>query len=180
VVVAPHLSNFDLAGQAFALRGWPFQVLSYPQPGKGYQWQNQFRSQAGMQVTPMSLVSLRQAKERLKRGGIVLTGMDRPVAGSNYRPKFFGRPAGMPVAYIRLAMETNVPVMVVACQTQPDGSYLVRGSELLWMLPHSNLKAGIETNAERVLKEAEKFICLAPQQWSMTFPVWPEALLEVP
>jgi lauroyl/myristoyl acyltransferase len=35
-------------------------------------------------------------------------------------------------------------------------------------------------NAEKILKIAEEFIRLAPQQWSMTLPVWPEALDQVP
>jgi lauroyl/myristoyl acyltransferase len=37
-----------------------------------------------------------------------------------------------------------------------------------------DLKTAIEANAERVLVEAEKFIRLAPNQWSMFYPVWPE------
>jgi KDO2-lipid IV(A) lauroyltransferase len=38
----------------------------------------------------------------------------------------------------------------------------------------------IVQNAENVLKVAEGFIRQAPGQWEMTFPVWPEAMNEVP
>jgi hypothetical protein len=35
-------------------------------------------------------------------------------------------------------------------------------------------------NAERVLKQAETFIRLAPEQWNVPLPVWPELLDIVP
>lgn len=174
ICVTPHLSNFDLAGQALALHGWRILVLAYPQPNKGYAWQNKIRSKMEFEVAPLSITSLRQAKERLKQGGVVLTGLERPITGTNYHPKFFGRPAPVPVTYIRLAMETHVPVVVLACHTRPDGSYLVQGSQPVWMQSGPDLKTAIEANAERVLVEAEKFIRLAPNQWSMFYPVWPE------
>ena len=174
ICAAPHLSNFDLAGQALALHGWHFLVLAYPSPNKGYERQNELRMKGGMEVAPLSITSLRQAKERLKQGGVVLTGMERPITGSNYHPRFFGRPAPVPVTYIRLAMETHTPVVVVACTTRPDGSYLIQGSKPIWMETGPDLKTAIEANAEKVLSEAEKFIRQAPHQWSMFYPVWPE------
>lgn len=180
LVVAPHLSNFDLAGQALGLHSWAFQLLSYPQPGNGYQWQNKLRSRNKIEITPTSLNALQQAKKRLLNGGIVLTGLERPIANSRYRPLFFGRPAPLPVAYIRLALETHVPVVVVTCLTKQDGNYLVKASEPIPMQSYPDLKKEIEQNAERVLAEAEKFIRQVPHQWSMFYPVWPEALNGVP
>jgi lauroyl/myristoyl acyltransferase len=180
LAVAPHLSNFDLAGQALGLHGWPFQILSYPQPGGGYRWQNKLRSRNKIEVTPTSLNTLQRAKARLLNGGIVLTGLERPIANSRYRPLFFGRPAPVPVAYIRLALETHVPVVVVACMTKQDGNYLIDASEPITMQYYPDLKEEIEQNAGRVLAEAEVFIRQAPHQWSMFYPVWPEALNEVP
>jgi phosphatidylinositol dimannoside acyltransferase len=180
LAVAPHLSNFDLAGQALGLRGWPFQILSFPQPGGGYQWQNKLRSLNNIEITPTSLKTLQQAKARLLRGGIVLTGLERPIGNSRYRPLFFGRPAPVPVAYIRLAMETHVPVVVVTCLTKPDGNYLINASEPIPMQSYPDLVEEMEQNASRVLAEAEIFIRQVPNQWSMFYPVWPEALNEVP
>src|SRR5690606_31650638 len=46
--VAPHLSAFDLTGLALAARGLRFQILSYPQPGSGYTWQNKLRDEHGL------------------------------------------------------------------------------------------------------------------------------------
>jgi hypothetical protein len=57
---------------------------------------------------------------------------------------------------------------------QSDGRYQVLCSEQIEV--EDDPDRAIETlrNAERVLKEAEKFIRLAPQQWNVPLPVWPE------
>jgi phosphatidylinositol dimannoside acyltransferase len=180
VFVSAHLSNFDLVGQALGLSGFRFQILSYPQPGNGYKWQNDLRSKAGLDITPTSLDALRKARKRLRAGGSVLTGLDRPLSDSKYKPRFFGRPSPVPVAYIRLALEENAPVVVVAPFTKPDGSYVLMSSDPVVMQPHADLQTEMLMNAEAVLHEAEMMIKKAPDQWSMFYPVWPDVLGKVP
>lgn len=178
--VAPHLSAFDLTGLALAARGLRFQILSYPQPGSGYTWQNKLRDERGLEVTPTSISSMQQARLRLQAGGTVLTGLDRPVPDSDILPRFFGRPAPVPVFYTRLALKTGVPVYVVAVSTRPEGGYLLDCSEPVKMLRNDDPHQEVINNAERVLKEGEVFIRKNPDQWSMFYPLWPEALEEIP
>ncbi|HEY9089438.1 MAG TPA: lysophospholipid acyltransferase family protein [Anaerolineaceae bacterium] len=178
--VVPHIGNFDFAGRALALRGVNFQVLSYPQPPGAYKVQNHFREMPGMEVTPMSLESMRSAAQRMANGGIVITGLDRPLPDSNYHPRFFGIPAPLPVAYIRLAMKANVPVIVGAVQRMTGGRYLLDASEPIEMQRNEDLKTELESNAEAVLRRAEDFIRRAPQQWLMFYPVWPQIKPNVP
>jgi KDO2-lipid IV(A) lauroyltransferase len=180
LLVAPHTSNFDMAGQALALHGLHYQALAYPRPPGGYQWQNRLRSATGVEITPMGKSALQKAKDKLKNGGVVITGLDRPLPESRYRPRFFGRSAALPVAHIHLAMQTNVPIIVVACHTNPDGFYIIQASKKIWMQSSSDLYTATVENAERVLSEAEAFILQAPDQWSMFYPVWPEVLDEIP
>ncbi|NMC78028.1 MAG: lysophospholipid acyltransferase family protein [Chloroflexi bacterium] len=180
VIVTPHISNFDLAGRALALEGLNFQVLSYPQPSMGYRMQNKLRSFMGLEITPMSMSSLQQARQRLQNGGTVITGLDRPMADSRYQVEFFGRKAALPVSYIRLALKVNAPVVVVACHTLPDGTYILDSSDPIPMQPDPDPTVEILQNAQNVLQQAEHFVRLSPEQWSMYYPVWPEALNEVP
>ena len=180
ILVAPHLSNFDFGGRAIALHGYDVQVLSYPQPQGGYQWQNKLRKDAGMNVTPMSTESMRAAKARLKNGGGVVTGMDRPLDRPNYNPRFFGFPAAVPTSYIRMALQTDSAVLVIVCIGLPEENYCVECSDLIYMEPDDNRVKEIEKNAEKVLREAEKFIRAYPSQWAMFYPVWPFALEDMP
>lgn len=178
--VTPHLSNFDLAGRALALRGLRFQVLSYPQPPGAYRWQNRLRRESGIDVTPISMSALQQARARLQHGGVVLTGLDRPVSETRYLPHFFGRPAPLPVFHVRLALQLNLPIIVVACIGTSGGRYSVVSRPPVPMQPADTLEDALIQNAEAVLREAEVLIRQVPDQWAMFYPVWPEVASALP
>jgi phosphatidylinositol dimannoside acyltransferase len=180
VIVGLHMSNFDFVFQSAALRGWRGLAITYPQPGGGYQWQNDLRRESGLEIIPGTMDVLRKAIRRLREGEMVVTGIDRPQLDSKYCPRFFGRPATMPVLHIMLALKTNAPVVVTAAIMRPDGIYQFLASDFIVMQPHSDRHTEILLNAERVLSVAEGFIRQAPQQWAMFYPVWPEALEEMP
>jgi lauroyl/myristoyl acyltransferase len=180
LILSPHMSNFDLAGRAMALHGFPILVLSYPQPPGGYQWQNKMRQEYGIEITPMSFQSLRSARDRLINGGLVLTGMDRPMEKSNHCPSFFRYPAPVPVTYVSLAATTHSDMVVASCRGLGQGSYMVDCSDIIQFIPHNDKNLEFIINSESVIKEAEKFISAAPDQWSMFYPVWPWALNTMP
>ena len=180
LLVAPHLSNFDLAGRAIVLHGYDVQALSYPLPPGGYRWQNQLRRDAGINITPMSTESMRAAKARLKNGGCVLTGIDRPLKTTNYHPHFFGYKTNLPTSYVRMALQTKSAIIAIACTGIPEENYVIECSDLIYMEPANDAVVEIEKNAEKVLVEIEKFIRQYPTQWAMTYPVWPFALDKMP
>ncbi len=180
VVVGPHLSNFDLALLAAGHTGIDVQVLSYADPTGGYRWQNRIRERAGLQITPISPQALIRALERLRRGGYVLTGVDRPVPGKLETLTFFGEPAPLPVGHIRLAMDAGVPVYVIACQMDAQGRYTLHTSEPIPMERSGNRKTAIRHNAEAVLRVLEGYIRQTPEQWLMYYPVWPHLAAGVP
>ena len=179
VVVCPHLSNFDLMGYALAISDVKVQVLSYPNPVATYKWQNELRQREGIIVTPMSLSAFRQARQRLRDGGSILTGLDRPLEKDfheKYQPTFFDHPAHLPVTYVRMALEANAPVFVLAATYQPDGKYCLEGSPPIWMAPKEDLATEILVNAHKVLAVAEEMIKEYAEQWAMFYPVWPQFL----
>jgi KDO2-lipid IV(A) lauroyltransferase len=179
VIVTPHLSNFDLIGRAVDASGFRALVISFPQPGGGYRWQNRMRKEVGVELIPASKTALRKSLEHLKAGGLVFTGMDRPIPDSKYRPHFFGRPAAMPVFHVLLALRANVPIVVWAPIQGPDGVYRIEASEEIEMTRHPDRKVEITQNAEACLEVAADYIRRVPHQWMMFYPVWPEAIEEV-
>ena len=183
LMVTPHLSNFDLAGRALGLRGHPMQYLTYPRPPSGYRWQNELRVLKNVLVTPMSIDALRKASTNLRKGHIVVTGVDRPLPGSDdakYRPRFFGRPAAMPVFYIRLALKHNLPITVVGGCRKGDGRYRIWATEPIHMQRGGDLVDETVRNTETILQIVAQAIRKAPEQWAMFYPVWPELAAEVP
>lgn len=178
-LVTIHLSNFDLALLSLGQRGLDAQVLSYGEPTGGYQIQNQLRAQANLNVTPINPQTLRQAIRRMKDGGTVITGIDRPVDQQDVKLSFFGCPASLPTGHVRMAIAADVPVILAVPSMRPNGEYQLFISDPLPMQRLSDPKEEIRVNAEAILKIVEDHIRQNPEQWLMYYPVWPDLLDEV-
>jgi len=180
ILVGLHLSNFDFVLQSMCMQGLKAFVLTIPDPQGGQRMEYEMRKKTGMNLVPASVSAMRNAVKYLKQGGVVLTGMDRPVFDPKVRLRFFGWPSSLPTHHIHLAVKAGVPVMIVAARLGMDGRYHVTTSEPIEMESDPDHEKGVVRNAERVLKEAEKFILQAPEQWSMSLPVWPDLMDNVP
>jgi KDO2-lipid IV(A) lauroyltransferase len=174
VIVGPHLSGFDFVGQASAMKGMKAIVITFARPSEGYKWQNDIRQYAGLEIAPASMGVMKEAVKRLKGGETVLTGVDRPVPDPRYRPNFFGLPSSLPVHHIMLALRAKVPVLVAAVVMRPDHIYEIVVSDFIEMEQYGDRDKDILCNAERVLEVTADLIRGVPEQWTMTYPVWPE------
>jgi len=180
LIVSTHLGNFDFCARAAALRGLKGMVITLPEIyNGGYQLQYEMRREIGLEVLPASKNVLRQAIQRLQAGELVLTGIDRPIQNAKNKPLFFGRPADLPMHHIYLALKAAVPIYVAVAVLKPDNRYHFLISDPIHMRPDPDHKTEMVDNAERVLRVAEEFIRQYPEQWSMYFPVWPDAMAEV-
>jgi len=177
VLVVPHLSSFDLGGQALASYLPETQVLSLPDPSPGFQMTNELRRRAGIAVTPLSSTALRQAIRLLRRGGVVSTGGDRPVSDLDEPLPFFGRPARVPSGHVRLALKTGAVVVVTCCFfSSVTHKYTLHVEPPLEMIRTGNQEEEVRLNMRRVLDALERIIGRWPEQWQMFVPVWPELL----
>jgi KDO2-lipid IV(A) lauroyltransferase len=131
-----------------------------------------------MNIVPTSVAALRRAIRHLEQGGMLVTGIDRPIPNPEICPHFFGRPATLPVHHIFLAMKAQVPVIVAAANLQSDDRYHVFASDLIEM--DADRQTGLLCNAEKVLAVAEQFIRNCPEQWCVPLPVWPQVMDLVP
>lgn len=177
MVVAPHLSNFDLVVARLVRGGFKGKVLSQPNPGSGYLLQNEIRKSYGMDLTPLGNPGVEAAMvDYLKDGGVVATGIDRPLPSRKKRHfvNFFGKPSPLPLGYITTALAADVPVIVVAAYLTPEGKYGFMLTDPIPLKKYFNKLDTILLNAEMILKEVEKFIKIAPEQWLMYYPAWPD------
>jgi KDO2-lipid IV(A) lauroyltransferase len=171
-----HLSSFDFVLRWLCQQGIRPMVLTVPDARGGRRTEFEMRRAAGMNLVPATVGGLRLAIRHLKGGGAVLTGIDRPILRPRLLPRFFGRPAALPVHPIILAMRARVPIAVVAATLAPDGKYHVEVSEMIEPKGDPRNETDTLRNAEAVLRVAEAFIRRAPQQWSVPLAVWPSAV----
>jgi KDO2-lipid IV(A) lauroyltransferase len=180
VIAGLHLSGFDLVLQWLVRGGLDLLVLTISDPRGGRRIEYETRKRTGMNVMPASFSSIRHALKHLQKGGTVLTGIDRPLEGPEVTPRFFGRPAALPVHHIFLAVKARVPVILSVAYLRPDGKYHVFASDPIEMDSAATSPDILIRNAENVLGVAEKFIRRAPHQWSVPLPVWPQLMNTVP
>ena len=180
MVAGLHLSNFDLVLQWLSKNGLRPLILTLPNPMGGRRIEYEIRKQTGMNLIPASVGALRQALRYLQRGGMVLTGIDRPIENPEVCPRFFGRPASLPVHHIFLATKAHVPIVITATFLEPDGRYHVFASDPIEMDSFSKATEAKLQNAEKILTAAEEFIQRSPRQWTVPLPVWPAVVDQVP
>ena len=180
MIAGLHLSNFDLVLQWLCQDGIKPLVLTLAKPQGGRQVEYEIRKQMGINLLPASVGAFRQALKYLQRGGMVLTGIDRPIEKPDVCPRFFGRPAALPIHHVFLARKARVPVLVTVTYLQQDGKYRVYASEPIEMDSCRDPDEAALRNAEKILAVAEQFIRRAPWQWSVPLPVWPQVLPLLP
>lgn len=177
LAVTPHLSNFEIAALAIAAqRAISLLALTWAAPTTGYELQNRIRSIAGLEWMPISTKTLREALRRLRSGGYVATAVDRPDPfGGGELLSFFGRPARLPVGHVRLALQTDTPILIANAEALPTpGRYRVHVVCRLEMERVGSRQENVLYNAQRVLKVVEGLIRAHPDQWQMFYPVWEE------
>ena len=172
LLLGTHMSNFDLAGLAIGARGLPIQMLSLADPQAGFHILNRLRATMGFEVTPITPQSLRAAIRRLKSGGLVLTGVDRPIPQDRALIEFFGRPAYLPVGPARLALMTGAMVFVGSCHYDPDEGYILQATGPIEMVRTGDRQQDTITNTRRLAVVVEGYVRAHPEQWMMFHPVW--------
>ena len=147
------------------------QALSLAEPPPGFEFFNHLREKGNVLLTPITPRSLRDAITRLRHGGIVLTGVDRPIGKGDEPVEFFGATAHLPTGYIRIPLRTDSLVMTVAAYFE-DGVYQLVANPPMEMERTGDNGQDVILNLRRVLSQVETLILRHPDQWMMFVPVW--------
>jgi lauroyl/myristoyl acyltransferase len=173
--VGPHMSSFNVLLLGLGVMGYPIQALSYANVRGAYHVDNAVRRKFGVNITPISFQSLREAIQRLRNYGFVMTGVDRPDVGGE-QLTFFDRKVVLPVGHARLALRTGANVVVGRVQSLGDGCY--RGHCEKFIEPEStgDEVKDVLSLAQNILSVMEGMIRSSPDEWLMFYPVWPDVI----
>ena len=176
MLVGPHMGNFDIALLALHKHDLNPLVLSLPNPRGSVLVDNAIRRRYGVEMTPITPQSLRHAVERLRRGGLVLTLVDRPEP-SGQTLTFFDRPTSLPNGHARLAQSTGALLVIVYAVQVGDGSYQIeRGQTIDPKDFESPTRAQtVSQLAQAVASAMEPPIRRRPEEWLVFLPLWPES-----
>jgi lauroyl/myristoyl acyltransferase len=178
IAVGGHLVGFDSILLTLKSHGLEVQALAAAELHGAYRVQNFIRRRYGLDVTPVSYRSLRQALQNIKSGGILLTGVDFPVPGGDSL-RFFGRTTRLPAGHARLALSTQAPVVVALPEkTDLPGHYHVRLMPPMYPERTGDQRRDTLVFAQKILFLIEDCIRERPGEWLMFNPLWPEDLGE--
>jgi KDO2-lipid IV(A) lauroyltransferase len=175
VVVGPHLGNLDLGLAGFAAEGLSIQAITYAVPPGGYEMQNRMRADSGYIITPADARAAKMALMRLREGGIVVTGVDRPLTEGDTSVRFFDLPTQLPTGYTRLALSTNSQVVLIWIEWVENG-YYVNTTGPIELTRTGKRKEDVILNTERILELAAEKIRAQPAEWMLFHPVWPQLM----
>jgi KDO2-lipid IV(A) lauroyltransferase len=173
--VGPHMSSFNVLLLGIAVMGHPVQALSYPTVRGSYIVDNEVRKKFGVNITPISFQALREAIQRLRNYGFVMTGIDRPGVGGEPLT-FFGRKVVLPVGHARLAIRTDANVLVGRIEDVGNGRVRGHCEEFIEPELTGDEDKDALSLAQRIIKVCEDLIRASPSEWLMFHTVWPEAL----
>jgi KDO2-lipid IV(A) lauroyltransferase len=175
LLLGVHMSNFDLGILALGANGLPAQILSLGGPQDGFGLLNDLRQMEGFEVTPIGAMALRGAIRRLRSGGLVMTGADRPAPGDREEATpFFGQPACLPLGPARLALMTDATVLLGVCYRDPGEGYVLHVTGPVDMVRTGDHKSDVVASTRRLAHVMESYIRARPTQWLMFHRLWPD------
>lgn len=174
IYVLMHFGNWDMGGLLLNQRGYAVNVIAET---FGHDKLNDMivsaRTTAGMRVIPMERSAIPILRV-LRRNEALAILMDRPMAETGIKVRFFGRDTILPAGPARLARRTGARVLPVA---------LVRlkgTADQLVALLDPNIRVERTNDEERdvrvltqaILAAHERFIRRYPDQWYMFRRMW--------
>ena len=173
--VGPHMSSFNVMLLGIGVMGHPVQALSYPNVTGSYIVDNEVRRKFGVNITPISFQALREAIQRLRNYGFVMTGVDRPDVGGEPLT-FFGHKVVLPIGHARLAIRTGANVLVGRVEDEGNGYYRGHCEEFIEPELSGDEDKDVTSLAQHIIKVCEDLIRASPSEWLMFHSVWPDVL----
>jgi Kdo2-lipid IVA lauroyltransferase/acyltransferase len=167
VVVTGHVGNWEVMGQAVALRGDPTASVAAPLDNPVIDHAViRLRQSTGQTVVPKE-GAIRRLLRVLHDGGKIALLIDQntiPADGGVF-VKLFGLPVSISQAASMLAAKTGAKVVFCYCVVNENGDYTAHASPIV---SGSDRKKGTQIMAN----ELETVIRSHPEQWLWTYKRW--------
>ncbi len=132
------------------------------------------RSSQGIRILPADAF-LRPLFKALRNNEFIGVAADRNISGAGTVTNFFGAPALLPDAHVRLALHTGAAVLPILSYRRPDNRFDAFIEPPMFLERTGDAEADIRAGMDRLIRVLEQHIARHPEQWVLFEPVWPEA-----
>jgi Kdo2-lipid IVA lauroyltransferase/acyltransferase len=174
VFITLHYGDWEVLGQATALLGRPFTVVTEEMANTGAQeLLAKLRERPDIQVIPQRFAAARLLKT-LKRGGCValLADLAATEHGGGVWVDFFGLPTINSFTPAALSLHTGAAIICGTAHPMPDGRVHVNLRPPIEYTPSGDRVADLRQLTQKCLSECEDVIRQHPEYWLWCYKRW--------
>lgn len=174
IIMTGHFGNWELAGCAFASRGFKLNAitLAHLDPRINSLFIN-LRTAYG--IKNIHAGSARAASQKaLQRNEAVAILGDRPFGDRGIEATFFGKKAVFPRGAALLSLKNDSPIITCFCfkEDPKKNSYTIRFDRPFTAKKEGDLRSQLQEITQRFADRFEYYIRKYPSQWYMFNEVW--------
>lgn len=173
LVVSCHMGSYEVCSAIWSATLAPVSFFAEElEPRELFEWYRETRARLGISVLTLDHGGIRRVLQALRDQEMVITAIDRDIAGTGYLMPFFGRLAPIPLGPAAIALRLGTPLLPVCVYRLPDDTYEAQGTPLVHAKSTGNPRADQVRATEEVLRRIEGFIRSHPEQWHVPHRIW--------
>ena len=171
LIVTGHYGNWEIAGYALGLLGFHTHAIARTLDNSFLDdFFRSFRERTGQKILAKT-GDFDNIQSVLAGGGVLATLADQDAGKKGVFVDFFGRPASTHRAVAILALEYNVPMLIVGVP-HLDGRYNITLSEYIDPADYQSERDPVKALTQRYTTALERVIRLAPEQYFWLHRRW--------
>src|SRR5919204_2280454 len=173
LVVSCHMGSYEVVAAIWSATLAPVSFFAEElEPRALFEWYRDTRARLGISVLTLDHGGIRKVLGALREQEMVITAIDRDIAGTGYLMPFFGKLAPIPFGPAAIALRTGTPLFPVCVYRLPDDTYMAEGAPLVHAISTGNNRADQVRATEQLLRHIEGFIQRHPEQWHVPHRIW--------
>ncbi|MBI2930948.1 MAG: lysophospholipid acyltransferase family protein [Planctomycetes bacterium] len=172
IIVIAHLGNWEWAGLAVSMAGYPLNSVARPIENPYLdRYVHRFRTLTGQRIIPKDN-ALRAMGEVLRRNEMLVILADQDARHGGLLVPFFGRLASTVRSPALMALRYGAPVIPVNIWRDRDGKHRVRMTEPLEIDGHASMEEAVQALTSAMNHRLEQFVREHPTQWMWLHARW--------
>jgi KDO2-lipid IV(A) lauroyltransferase len=173
LAVSCHMGSYEIVSAIWSATLTPVSFFAEElEPRPLFEWYRDTRARLGISVLTLNHGGLRKVLQALRDEEMVITAIDRDIAGTGYPMPFFGRLAPIPLGPAAIALRLGTPLLPVCVYRLPDDSFQAEAAPLIFVEDTGDPKKDQIRATEQLLRQIETFIRRHPEQWHVPHRIW--------
>lgn len=171
LIVTGHFGSWEMAGTIIGLAGFRTYAIARPLDNPYLDdYLRGFRERTGQKLLAKH-GDFDKMQQILDGGGVIATLADQDAGQRGLFVDFFGRPASTHKAVALMALEHQVPMIVVGAPKR-NGRYEINSADVILPEEYEKTSDAVRAMTQRFTSDLERLVRLAPEQYFWVHRRW--------